>query len=644
MDDRAHKSDLRYGVPFTVVLLGLALAIANSYWISLNDFLKGLNHTYMSLFSNAVFTLFVLALLNLLVRRVLPRRALRDSDLLIIYTMVVAVSTISGHRMTRFLGPIIQPYWLATNENDWQNLVWPYVPSWFTVRDMNVLSGMFQGETPFFTVSNVVAWLPPLITWSVFLIALCFTMLCINAILRRQFTERERLTYPITWLPLELGRNTGPFLRNRLLWLGFGLSGGICVLNGLSVEFPILPMIHVGWRTITFQAKPLSFMAPTRISFQPFVIGLSYFMPLDLAFSAWFFYLLRKGVEMLSGALAGGVRQLYMREQVQGAWIGLGVLALWAGRRHIQDVLRNAFSANKTVDDSDEPMSYRGAVFGLMGAAAVMLMLGARAGMSMWVTGTYLAIFWAIALGITKVRSSLGPPVHEVIGVPPSYAMVSSLGTRMLGPRNLVVLTFLFGLSRDQAAHPMPSQMEAFRIGEQAGVQGRKTFLAVLIALVVGIPATFIIYLVLSYRYGILNQSEIVQLGREGFSRLDYWLAYPKTPDVVTTSFMGVGFLITSALMALKMRFLWWPFHPIGYVLGISGGEMVYIWVPVLIGWLVKTILLRFGGLGMYRKGIPFFAGLILGDYTVGCLLSLLNAATGQMTYNMGWHPITWWK
>ena len=228
--------------------------------------------------------------------------------------------------------------------------------------------------------------------------------------------------------------------------------------------------------------------------------------------------------------------------------------------------------------------------------------------------------------------------------MPPSQTMVSSLGTRMFGARNLSVLNFFFGLSRDQPAHPMPSQLEAFRIGEQSGVDNRKLFRAMVIAFAVGIPATFVIYCVLSYRYGILNQSEIMQLGLSGFTRIDYWLAYPLPPDLVTSGFMALGFGITSGLLAMKMRFLWWPLHPIGYILGASPAEMVYIWVPVLIGWCLKLSILRFGGLRAYRRGIPFFGGLILGDYMLGCLWSLLNATMGVATYNMGWHPITWWK
>jgi hypothetical protein len=191
----------------------------------------------------------------------------------------------------------------------------------------------------------------------------------------------------------------------------------------------------------------------------------------------------------------------------------------------------------------------------------------------------------------------------------------------------------------------MPSQLEGFRIAEQSKTNIRKLLSAVIIALLVGIPVNFIIYLHLSYHYGAGVWSEIAHMGRESFAnRLQLWLTSPTPHDYSTMTFMGVGFGITSLLLALKMRFLWWPFHPIGFVLGVSPAEMVYIWVPVFISWFLKLIILKYGGLKAYRKAIPFFVGLILGDYTMGGIWSIVNATFNITTYNMGWHPVPWWE
>jgi hypothetical protein len=186
----------------------------------------------------------------------------------------------------------------------------------------------------------------------------------------------------------------------------------------------------------------------------------------------------------------------------------------------------------------------------------------------------------------------------------------------------------------------MPNQLEAFRIGEQSNIDNRKLLQVIILTLAVGIPVTFVIYLSYLYKLGAVSSgSYILGIGRESFTwRLHPWLSHPMTHDYFTMSAMGLGFGITGFLLAMKMRFLWWPFHPVGYVLGVSPGEMVYIWVPVLVSWALKFTILRYGGLKAYRRAIPFFAGLILGDYSMGCIWSIISAVFKINTYNMAWH------
>ena len=230
------------GIPFRVLVIGLALALVNTYWVATNDLVIGPLHNYMSLFSNAVFTLFVLILLNFVLKKLLPKTALADSHLLVVYVMVVMVTTVSGHTsMNKLVGTIAHPFWFDTEENDWRNLFWRHIPEWFAVKDQNVLRGFFLGETSFFTLNYVKAWIVPMLCWSAFMFVLYFVLICINTIIRRQFTEHERLTYPITWMPMEMGRDTTAFLKSKLMWVGFGIAAGISLLNGLHVLYPVRP-------------------------------------------------------------------------------------------------------------------------------------------------------------------------------------------------------------------------------------------------------------------------------------------------------------------------------------------------------------------------------------------------------------------
>ena len=79
------------------------------------------------------------------------------------------------------------------------------------------------------------------------------------------------------------------------------------------------------------------------------------------------------------------------------------------------------------------------------------------------------------------------------------------------------------------------------------------------------------------------------------------------------------GFLLTTVLAAVRTQFLWWPFHPVGYV--ISGrwgiGRILF---PLIIASAAKWSVLRFSGVSGYRRSVPFFLGLIIGDFTLGML------------------------
>ena len=52
-----------------------------------------------------------------------------------------------------------------------------------------------------------------------------------------------------------------------------------------------------------------------------------------------------------------------------------------------------------------------------------------------------------------------------------------------------------------------------------------------------------------------------------------------------------------------------------------------------LVGWLCKVVTLRYGGIKAYRAALPFFVGLILGDYVIASLWTLWGSATGLTMY-----------
>ena len=105
-------------------------------------------------------------------------------------------------------------------------------------------------------------------------------------------------------------------------------------------------------------------MGITRVSFYPFMIGIVFFLPLDLSFSCWFFFLFRQLSCVSSGYI--GIHHLpgfpHFHEQSAGAWICLACIASWLTRNHLISALKFAWSGKKNMD-MDEPMSLFAAFF-----------------------------------------------------------------------------------------------------------------------------------------------------------------------------------------------------------------------------------------------------------------------------------------
>jgi hypothetical protein len=121
--------------------------------------------------------------------------------------------------------------------------------------------------------------------------------------------------------------------------------------------------------------------------------------------------------------------------------------------------------------------------------------------------------------------------------------------------------------------------------------------------------------------------------GREPMMILDSNLRrLGEGPEVGAIGGMAGGFGLAVLLVTMQLRHAWWPFHPVGYAL-LSSYTTHILWWPMLLSWLLKTVLLRYGGWQSYRRGVPLFLGLILGEFVVGSLWGLIGVAIRRPTY-----------
>ncbi len=644
---------VRSGVSGRAMALGVLLTVLNVWWVTMVEVRYYiLDGSSLPLFITPIFMLLVLVGGNALVHRIFPNAALRQEEMLTAYIMAVVSNTFAGHDMLQnFFGSVTHPYHFAKPENSWQELFVRHLPRGLFVTDTAALEAWYRGNTSFDRAAGyLVHWTVPLLLWGVFFLILVFLFACVTVLFRKAWTENERLAFPIIQLPLAMTEPGGGFFRSRTMWIGFGFAFLIGLVNGIHELYPTVPnapwikLFNVG-QFFTGQPWEAIRTYGMQTSLYPFAIGLAYFIPLDLAFSCWFSYLFARGYFVVGRAAgwdgpSAAQGWPFLREISSGAWIGLAAALLWANRKYLARAFDMAFergAGGQTLraEDPAESRRYRFAFMGIVFGTLFLMGWSRFLGISPPVALGFFGILFALSLAITRVRVEFGTP-HEIVFVKPGDVLVTLFGTNTLGRDNLIGMQSMYWFNRGYRCHPMPNYLEAFKMGEGRDMPYARLWTALALASVVSLLVTYAANYVITYEAGATGRTAGYKrwVGQEAFGQLANWLQLGQSAGAASFWFFLGGLGTVGALAGLRSAFLWWPLHPAGFALGISYA-MNYFWLCVFVAWLCKLLIIRYGGMNAHKKAIPFFLGLILGDYTIGALWSLLALALGQPTYKI---------
>jgi hypothetical protein len=628
---------------FAVGALGaLAIAVGDPY---ANMVIRG---SYMALdFSTpgALFLLLLLAgLLNPLLKRHAPALALGQGELLVAYVMMITASAVSTMGLVAYLLPLIASvYYFATPENNWENLIHPYIPAWMTPQSPEVVKWFFEGAPQGHPVPWM-AWAGPLLHWGLFLLALYAAMVCAAVILRRQWMEHERLLYPVAQVPLELvreeeGRCLPPFFRNPAMWAGFALPVVVSSLKALHAYYNFLPAAELVTGLPLFRNTVYLIF---RLSFP--MVGFSYLINLDIAFSLWFFNLLDTLIQGLLNVLGvnsteklgpyGASDKPILAHQGMGAMMVLVLFGLWVARPHLGAVWRRGLRGDPAVDDSRELLPYRAALLGLAGGIGTMAVLLWQAGMPLWIALLLVLLALLLFVGLTRivVEAGMAEAVAPMIA---ASTLVSAVGSTALGPAGMVCLAFTYIWQGDIRTFVLASCTHGLKLGEHLGQRLRPLLWAMGLALFLGLGASTLTLLHLAYQYGGINLNQWF-FGPGCQLPFEYAadkLNTPTGPDWGGWAHTATGALVMGLLMRARHLWPWWPLHPLGYPIAITWLTN-QIWLSIFIAWLLKLAVLRYGGPQLYHRTRPFFLGLIAGQFAVAGLWLVIDYFTG-MTDNV---------
>jgi len=165
-------------------------------------------------------------------------------------------------------------------------------------------------------------------------------------------------------------------------------------------------------------------------------------------------------------------------------------------------------------------------------------------------------------------------------------------------------------------------------------------FWALALAIFVNLGTSIVTVLHLSYTYGGINLNSWF-FGPTGgpvypFNFVSGHLNNPQSPNFIGWISTLLGGSIMALLMLARQHFLWWPLHPLGFA--VSTISMTnYISFSVFLAWLIKTLILKYGGLALFQRAKPIFLGLILGQFTVAGLWLVIDYLTGMTDNNIYW-------
>jgi len=612
------------------VLIGTAMVVLVAVATPYSDLV--MRGTWVGLTAFPISSFFVLVVLALGINPVLRRfsKPLTTGEMLTVFCMALVAAGIPSFGLTGLLIPYMAgPRYFASPENRWEETLLPHLPSWLGPRSERAVVELYEGTRAAAGVPWA-EWLLPLLSWTVLVAALYLCFFCIASLLRRPWVDDEKLVFPLMQLPGDLAEieprhALPPLFRSPVMWGFAAVPLLIHTLNGLHFYFPAIPSIPVHRLDLGMylRQRPWTAMSPLWMRFSFTAIGVAYLLPAELSFSLWFFFFLFLIQQVIGSALgytmpkvqAYPVRQFVAHQMIGGIlWFGLSLL--WNAR----DRLRDAAGA-----------AQGRALTGLAVGLGIICAWGYAAGAGVSATLVIFLLFFVVHLVAVRLVCE-GGMLYVQHPFRPMNMMLAGVGSARLGAQRIAVLNLfdhLFML--DNRSPLMPCVMQSLKLSDRAATDRRRLTMALAWSVGLAVAVSYAAYLRLMYAHGglTLNPWFTTYYTRSLYSTWTANLIAHGEPASATPFLtMSIGAATVVFLLTMHRNFLWWPLHPIGYLMGASW-PMVNFWFPILLGWLAKSLIMRYGGARIYRLLIAGFVGLIFAEFTSAGLWVVIDFLAG---------------
>ncbi|MEI7832753.1 MAG: DUF6785 family protein [bacterium] len=510
-------------------------------------------------------------------------------------------------------------------------------------------------------------WLTPMLMWGFLVTVIFMFLMCLAEWLRRKWIERENLAFPLVEVVDNMIRHdysletsediTNPAPRkgiaNPMFLIGMLLGATVVFIEayGFYKGTGTVQAIYFDVSGKLFTSGSFREMSNILFVLSMVVMGLSFLVSLEVSFSIWSIYFLYKVIVLIGKmsrpdlqdsiytGYAGGRNYPFSMEQLIGACLCFTIVLL------IKAFRTPAQTATSSVDTENTFLPKKVTNIGLIVLPIVM-------GTCFWTMGLrnipmmilFAVMVLAQVIAMARARAETGLPEqhssYEFAKLPIVLGLTGITGAKIyISFINIAFLpmTLLF--------RTLPQHLENMELARRYKIKYKVIaiagFVAFLVALVVGMYS----FIIQSHFWGgaFQGSSQFAMQGPSdgpGFYHYPLWVSHFlgesgldkfTQPHWIRIEFMVIGFVAFGVLSLLRSRFLNFPIHPIGYLLilisiyyefcspyykgdgtGI-GKEESWLWGSVLLAWLLKKLIIKYGGMNTYKQAKPLFIGLVIG-------------------------------
>jgi len=597
-----------------------------------------------------LFLLALTALVMPLLKAISPRLAFSRAEMITVFAMMLVGSGITVGFTGQFLTIITGVVYYATPENNWKELFAAFQHPWLVPTDWDAVRYFYEGLPQGMAIPWS-AWALPLATWMTFMLALYWVVFCMGVLLRGQWVENERLLFPLMRLPMALIQDVekprtffSPLLKNRLMWVGFALPLLVHSWNSLHAY-------HDGFQPLALTGSIGLLQGqvgiPFRLNFP--IIGLGFLISLSVSFSVWFFFLLgvvQRAIFARIGLDIGGSDvwssippgEPFIMHQQAGGMVVLSLFVVWTARGHLRGLVRQALKGRR--EECGEVISPRIAVFGFLAGVFFLVAWLTYTGLSFYVAVLLVLGALIVFVGVVRIVCEAGLPGVGSPMVPQAY-ITRGFGPGILGLQNMTGLGLSTAwMGAGGVSKMMDAILHTFKLKSTEERLDRRLPWAFLLTIVIAMAGSIWVTMEFSYAYGGINMHWWWFEGapKWPFTYMESVYDSPERSFAPRLLFTGIGGSFMALLLFLRQRFVWWPLHPIGFPIATTYPIVAYDWFALFMAWVFKGVILRYGGVRAYRFMVPFFLGLVLGEFFTACMWVFIDGAygvEGNMIFNL---------